>query len=279
MVNSEQKNEAALNTGSNRRQLVVRVLIVLLAIGVIGIWLARTPEGLLGKADAVGYAVCHRIDLRSFQLGDRQLPLCARCTGMFLGSLIALVVFLIRKPRAGLLPPTWMLAILVAFGVVWAFDGVNSYLHLFPNAPHLYTPHNAMRLITGALVGLSIMSVLYPIFNQTVWREWREERALGSPIDLIILLLVVGGVQVMVLTRNPLLLFPLGIMSSVGVVVLLTMAYSILTIPLIRGINRTDSWRQLIFPVLLGLTLAIVQIAVIDAVRFQITGNWDGFHI
>jgi hypothetical protein len=198
---------------------------------------------------------------------------------MFLGSFIALVVFLIRKPRAGLLPPNWMLAVLVAFGIVWAFDGVNSYLHLFPNAPHLYTPHNAMRLITGALVGLSIMSVLYPIFNQTVWREWREERVLGSLTDLVILLFAVGFVLGMVLTRNPLLLFPLGIMSSVGVLVLLTMAYSILTIPLIRGMNRTDNWRQLFFPVLLGLTLAVVQIAVIDAIRFQLTGNWDGFHI
>ena len=77
---------------------------VLLAVGLLLVgWLFNTPGGLLGKADAVGYAVCHRIDLRSFYIGDRQLPLCARCTGMYLGAMLGLVyqVFFGRR-RAGL---------------------------------------------------------------------------------------------------------------------------------------------------------------------------------
>ena len=76
---------------------------VLLAVGLLLVgWLFNTPGGLLGKADAVGYAVCHRIDLRSFYIGDRQLPLCARCTGMYLGAMLGLVyqVFFGRR-RAG----------------------------------------------------------------------------------------------------------------------------------------------------------------------------------
>src|SRR5687767_1837892 len=53
-------------------------------------WVSFTPGGILGKADAVGYAVCHRITLRSFSYteGGRQLPMCARCTGTFIGVLI-----------------------------------------------------------------------------------------------------------------------------------------------------------------------------------------------
>ena len=65
---------------------LVVTAVFLLTLG----WLLNTPAGLLGKADAVGYAVCHRIDLRSFNLGERQMPLCARCTGMYLGAVLGL---------------------------------------------------------------------------------------------------------------------------------------------------------------------------------------------
>ena len=75
-----------LHTNSQTLKLLVFVAVGFLFLG----WLFNTPLGLLGKADAIGYAVCHRIDLRSFHLGDRTLPLCARCTGMFLGTLVSL---------------------------------------------------------------------------------------------------------------------------------------------------------------------------------------------
>ncbi len=66
--------------------------LIFIAVGLLLVgWLWNTPAGLLGKADALGYAVCHRIDVRSFHLGERQLPLCARCTGMYLGAMLGLV--------------------------------------------------------------------------------------------------------------------------------------------------------------------------------------------
>jgi hypothetical protein len=61
------------------------------AILAVGAWLYIAPEGALGKLDAIGYAVCHRIDERSFQINDRQLPLCARCTGEFYAAGVALL--------------------------------------------------------------------------------------------------------------------------------------------------------------------------------------------
>src|SRR5437868_4456347 len=53
------------------------------------LWISFTPAGILGKADAVGYAVCHRITVRSFAFPNgQQLPMCARCTGTFIGVLV-----------------------------------------------------------------------------------------------------------------------------------------------------------------------------------------------
>ena len=57
---------SGLRSKSAALKTLVLVTVGLLFIG----WLANTPAGLLGKADAIGYAVCHRIDVRSFLLGD-----------------------------------------------------------------------------------------------------------------------------------------------------------------------------------------------------------------
>ena len=48
-----------------------------------------------GKADHIGYAVCHQISVRSYFFGDHQLPLCARCSGQYLGALLSKSFYLL----------------------------------------------------------------------------------------------------------------------------------------------------------------------------------------
>ena len=74
-----------------RFNAVLRWIIPLAATLALAAWFYIAPPGLLGKADAVGYAVCHRIDERSFHVFGRQLPLCARCTGEFNAAALALI--------------------------------------------------------------------------------------------------------------------------------------------------------------------------------------------
>ncbi|NJC96710.1 MAG: DUF2085 domain-containing protein [Anaerolineae bacterium] len=79
-------------------------LVPLAAIIVFGTWFYIAPPGLLGKADAVGYAICHRIDERSFHIFGRQLPLCARCTGEFYAAGFALLFLGIFSPKKSGMP-------------------------------------------------------------------------------------------------------------------------------------------------------------------------------
>ena len=256
------------------------VALVLVAILVIGLWLYATPGGLLGKADAIGYAVCHRIDLRSFHLGERALPLCSRCTGMYLGAMLTFAYLGgFQRRRAGLYPSRPILAILVLFGVAFAVDGINSYLHFFPAAPHLYEPSNTMRLITGTLMGVVLGALVLPGFNQTVWRAWRREPVLRSGRDLGLLLAMAAGLILLVLTGNPLVLYPLALLSSLGVLLLLATVYTMLVLILFRKENQISSRRQLVFPLLAGLTFAMAQIALLDLGRYLLTGTWGGFSL
>jgi uncharacterized membrane protein len=258
----------------------VRALPVLFA-GVAALafasWLLSTPPGLLGKADAVGYAVCHRIDARSFHLGDRQLPLCARCTGTYLGALAGMAALAFMGRRAGGLPTRRMIVILLGFIAVMGFDGVNSYLSLFPGAPHLYEPQNWLRLVTGTFNGLALAALVLPVFNQTLWKDWADRPVLARWRELGVLIVLALIVVGLALTENPAILYPLALLSALGVVALLTALDTTFLLILARREARAQNWRGALVPLLAGFTLAILQIGLIDAVRFAIFGTWGGF--
>ena len=242
-------------------------------------WLLNTPPGLLGKADAIAYAVCHRIDLRSFHLGERQLPLCARCTGMYLGAMLGLAYQWTLAPRRTGTPPRRVIAILVLLLGAFGVDGLNSYFHLFPIGPTIYEPSNLLRLLTGTGMGIVIASALYPAFNQTVWRSCNREAALKGVRWLLLLLTLAVLVDLLVLSGNPLILYPLALISAAGVIVLLSMVYSMVWIMIFRAENRYSHFYQLLLPLTGGFTLGLIQIGLFDLGRFLLTGTWDGFHI
>ena len=254
-------------------------LVLLLGVVLLVIWLNAAPAGLLGKADAVGYAVCHRIDLRSFHLGERQLPMCARCSGIYLGAMLGLLFQSVLYPRCGSFPGRKVLAFVVVFGLAFAVDGLNSYLALYPGAPGLYEPDNLYRLLTGTGLGIAMSAVLVPAFNQTVWKDWQPKAAFTDMRMFLLLLLLGLGLDGLVLLENPLLLYPLALISAVGVLVILTMVYGMAAVLALRKENAYLTWRELLLPLALGFILAMVQIGLIDAGRFLLTGTWDGFHL
>jgi uncharacterized membrane protein len=259
-----------------------RLLPILLGIGVLVllvVWMLLTPAGLLGKADAIGYAVCHRIDVRSFHMGERALPLCARCTGMYLGALLGLLYqHRVASRRAGF-PARRVWVVWALFVLAFGIDGLNSYLHLIPGAPGAYEPHNWLRLLTGTLMGLVMAGVIYPAFQQTAWSDWQDlpaTRGLGDVLILVALGLVLDAI---VLTENPLVLFPLALLSAMTVVGILTIVYTMIWVMMLHRENLSLRLTQLLLPLIGGFGLAMLQIVGLDLIRYALTGTWDGFHI
>ena len=256
-----------------------KILVIVAFVMTLLAWLLNTPPGLLGKADAIGYAVCHRIDLRSFHLGDRQIPLCARCSGMYLGAVLGLIYqALISRRRTGF--PMWKIIVPISlFALVFIVDGINSFLSLFPGAPSLYEPSNTFRLLTGTGVGLAIAVVLYPAFNVTIWRMIDPRPAFTNFKSFLILVLLALGLNALILLENPIVLYPLSIVSSAGVIVLLTMVYTMVLVMVFNSENRYNQKRQMFYAVIGGLTLALIQIGILDLIRYFFTRTWNGFHL
>ena len=263
---------------------LTRWLIPAAAILVFATWFYITPPGLLGKADAIGYAICHRIDERSFHIGERQLPLCARCTGEFYAAGISLLFFALVSPRKSGMPGWKLGAPLLIFLLAFGIDGSNSYLYLLKQTaagtldpiPNLYIPNNTLRLLTGSGMGIALASIVYPAFNQTAWSERDPQRALDWK-KLGILIGIILLVDLIILTEHPAVLYVIAILSVLGVLALLVIVFSMSWILMMRQDNAFDSLRQMWMPFLAGTTLAFLMITVIDLLRFQLTGTWGSF--
>lgn len=262
---------------------LTRWLVPIGALVVLSVWIYFAPPGLMGKLDAIGYAVCHRLDSHSLHVGGVQLPLCARCTGEFNAAAIGLVFQGIVGRRKSRLPNRGILAVLILFFVAFAVDGSNSYLALlkntytgaFSNIPNLYVTNNTTRVFTGSGMGIAMASVLYPMYNQSLWRapadapvlNWRKFGLLIA----IVLLFDFG-----MLTDSALILYPVAFISSLGVLALLGMVFSIVWIMIMKEDNTFDGVRQLWLPAVAGLTLAFLLILSIDLFRFNLTHTWQG---
>lgn len=260
-----------------------RWLVPLAALIVFGVWFYIAPPGVLGKADSIGYAVCHRIDERSFQIFGRQLPLCARCTGEFYAAGITLLFLAIVSPKKSGMPGWKLGAPLLLFLFAFGLDGSNSYLYLLKqtsgtleNIPNLYIPNNTLRLFTGSGMGIALASILFPAFNSSAWKthdpapalDWKK---LGSLIGIVLI------INLLILTEQPVILYPIAIVSVLGVLSLLIIVFSMVWVLMMRLENAFDSLTQMWMPFLAGTTLAFLMITIIDLLRFSLTGTWGGF--
>lgn len=252
-------------------------IVPILTLVVLIVWLLETPAGLLGKADAIGYAVCHQIPARMYHLDDRPLPLCVRCSGMYLGAMAGLIYQFLRKPRHGGML-TWKSGIpFLILAAAWALDGFNSFIHLIPGVTGIYEPSNNLRLITGLGMGTAMAAIVAPIFHQTIWSQYSPQEAFTNLRAYLELLAVIILTGLLAWTENPLILYPFALISAAGVMVVLTMVYTMVWVMVFRQENSFHTLQNLVVPLSAGFLTALLQIALIDYLRYQLTGTWGGF--
>lgn len=258
-----------------QRNLQLLIFVIIIGTMVTSLWAFYTPNTLLGKVDAVGYAVCHRIPSHSITIEGRPMPLCARCSGMYLGALFGTVYqMIIGKRRGGFNRKA--LILLCVFVLFFVIDGINSFMGLVFDHPFLYDSQNWLRMVTGMSVGLLISVVLYPIFNQTVWQTWKTESALDRSGALVGLLSGSIVLAMALLSGITAILYSLAILSVLGILVILSLIYSVLLLILLKQENRYNHFIELVPTLLAGFVLTIIQIGLFDLMRYFLTRTWNG---
>ena len=258
--------------GRAKRSKVWLILVAVLAVIALVFWIALTPPGFWAKIRMIGYAVCHQIPGHSFFDAEHQFPLCARCTGMYLGSLLGLEFTWLQGKRSGF-PPVWVWAIFAVFFLSFAFDGINSAIGLLPGLKQVYPSQNWLRLATGLGMGLAMGSLLAVAFTQAIWKDALDSKIFAQGryfLTMVLAALLAGS---LVLWGPTLVKQFLMIVSTMGVVVMLTLIYSVPASLLFFGQSKVYNYQSLYLPLLIGFLLTTLQLGGLAYLRFLITGT------
>ena len=97
----------------------------------------------------VGSAICHQRPERSFHLWGAQLPVCARCTGLYTGAAMAPLVPIGRRLVGG-----------TRAGMILALAAAPTLATLVYEWMSGDAPSNAIRLAAGLWLGAGVARIL-----------------------------------------------------------------------------------------------------------------------
>ena len=139
-----------------RRPLVFWLVSVATVLGLVSLILVApiaAAEGHNGLAFAIYRAfgtMCHQIPARSFFIDGHKFAVCSRCTGIYFGFALTLLLYpLVRSLRSTATPPR---SLLILAALPLAIDFSLTFFGFWENT-------HTSRLLTGALLGS--VSVFY----------------------------------------------------------------------------------------------------------------------
>ncbi len=249
------------------RDLPWRYAFIGLGLALLVGLLAWPGAPLEWKMYAVVHGVCaqaHTVDMAGVRL-----PLCARNTGIYSGFLVTVLYLLaLGRARAAKLPPLSVVVALITFVLVMAVDGVNSTLvDLF--LPHLYTPRNELRTLTGGGMGVAMAVLIFLMLNMSLRRNPdTEQRIMRGWIELGGVLLLNLLVLAAMYGNVALMFWPIAVVSWLGITGILY-AINLLLTALVMGYEgQVQRMVQLARPATFALVFTLVELGALSALRF-----------
>jgi uncharacterized membrane protein len=228
--------EAARAEGSERPWLWAFVGLALVLL--LGVFLLPI-RGLDYRLQMVVHGVCAQAHY--LNIGGLRMPLCARNTGIYAGTLGTFAgLLLLRRGRAAKLPPLPITLLLMLGAIAMVVDGLNS-----------------MALDLGG-------NKLY----QPLRRDARgEQRVIGSWLEYVALLLGNAGLYLLIFWGPGLLYYPLALFSVAGIVGVL-FACNLFVLAMVGGLEgRLARLRQLGRPATFAVGLTAVELLLLAGLR------------
>jgi uncharacterized membrane protein len=110
---------------------------------------------------AVGAVICHQQAARSFAIWSQQLPVCARCTGIYIGAALVALVSALRitgtKVAQGFSPARTIIVAALPTAATLAYEWSTDT-----------TPANVVRAIAGFPLGAAVAWVILSAVDDQV---------------------------------------------------------------------------------------------------------------
>ena len=155
-------------TGSIRKPLVTWLIVLAFALAICALILAA-PVAVANGYPAIAFNIylpfsylCHQIPARSFFLAEHPFAVCSRCTGIYSGFLIGVIIYpIIRSLRSTVTPERkWLFIAALPLAIDFSME----FLGIWPNT-------HSSRFFTGALLGGVVVFYVLPGLIELSLRE------------------------------------------------------------------------------------------------------------
>jgi uncharacterized membrane protein len=211
-----------------------------------------------------GFGLCHQFPERSFDFAGVLWAVCARCSGIYVGLIFALVALLFAyrlKQRHGFM--AWPYWLFLAGGLAFmGWDGVTSYAHIRETT-------NFLRWITGIGMGASLAPLVYFLLINNLAKNSSDEPVMGlsEGSSLIARLRPWIAVAVSMFVAF-LMVYPAGPwLGGVGAVIAAFCIWATFTLLalVLLGVfkpfyRRVEGWRNLLVPGIIAAVLGLLLI-------------------
>jgi len=210
----------------------------------------------------VGSAICHQLPERSFFVYETQMPLCARCSGIYLGMFIAFSFYFftkILKNKKPIKPPSlWINILSIIFILLMIIQALTS---TFINYPF----ENELRFITGILFGLSLPWYLLITFNYSRRFKYENKEILNYK-EYLFLFSITLITSVVFLLKIPIILYITAYISVIGLLVFIFLInLSVLT--LITDLIRKLQKISFLYIFILSIIFSIIEIILLNSLH------------
>jgi len=201
----------------------------------------------------IGSLVCHQAPDRTIQIGGKFLPLCSRCTGIYLGFLLGILYqFTLWQTKVRELPCQKISIVSVLLLGLLIIDSLGSYFKL-------WSLSNYQRLVLGLLGGSSISLFLFPAFNYSLFVKPKEDKGIKLLIEYLGLLFLLELAILFTLSGNFIIYNIIAFASVLGILFLYLMINATIAGRIVGWQNRRNTKRINIFS-LAGITLILTII-------------------
>lgn len=212
----------------------------------------------------IGYAICHQLPERTFHFHDQSLPLCSRCTGIYLGVFIIFTFyFLFRylKKQKPTIPPSLPISLVSVFFILLMVGNALSTSFGIPTS-------NTARFLTGILFGFTIPLFLIPAFNFSAKRQSDQGRIINLG-EYFVLLITLAVISTLVLLKLDLVLYVAAYLSVLGLLLLWTLLNSTIIDLVIEKFGRKSLAVHLLL--IIGLVLTAGELTFLYWLRLYLT--------
>ncbi len=239
--------------------------------GAVVVFFLAAPWPLRDKLFAMASGLCPQRPAHSFFLDGMQLPLEARMVGIFGGAVLTFVYLrVLSRRQTTSVPPVGILAVLVLFGAVMGADGFNATLYDL-GLPHLYTPDNRLRLITGLLAGLSIGTFVFAALRHLIGQNGALSPVLASWPELVGAVAILAPLYAGATSGWGVLYYPLAIPIALAVPFLIILVNLVIVLGRSRRDGTAAAWPGA--PLAVAFLMAATELAGLALIRWAIEAS------